>query len=67
MRSLEERVLEGLDPEEGAERFNLPCTPRQASGALQRLKRKGLVEATQCPDGAWVWFYTGPERPEDVA
>jgi hypothetical protein len=58
--TIEERILEALDEHEGTESFNLPLHPKQSRPALQRLKRKGLAEATQCPDGAWVWFRLHP-------
>lgn len=62
-QTIEARILETLDPHEGTEAFNLPATRRQASGALQRLRTKGLVEFERCPDGACVWFRTDGGDP----
>lgn len=66
--TIEERVLEVLDVEEGTEvHMIMSATRRQASGALQRLQRKGLATPEQCPDGAWVWFRTDPENDNRAA
>lgn len=63
-RTIESRIMEVLDDEEGTEAFNMPATPRQASAALQRLQRKGLATPVRCPDGAWVWFSTDPSSSD---
>jgi hypothetical protein len=56
--TLEREVYAGLHPKEGTESFNLPWPNglRATRAALQRLKRKGKVEAERAPDGAWLWF-----------
>lgn len=58
-QTLQDRVLDALDEHEGTQSFDMQfvagCTLTQARSALQALRKKGLVGAEQCPDGAWVW------------
>lgn len=58
--SIEQQLLDALDPEEGTESFALQfCVRgnlRQVRNGLRRLARKELAQAERCPDGAWVWF-----------
>lgn len=64
-KTIEQRVLEELDWHEGTESFNLPLPRTSARTALQRLRRKGLVETARCPDGAWVWFRVDYRNKEE--
>lgn len=62
MTTIEQRILDLLDTEEGTEaHMVMSATRRQTSAALQRLQRKGLATPVHCPDGAWVWYRTDPD------
>ena len=67
MSTIQTRVLDALDEHEGMESFNLYFNVSgagltQIRSALQALRKKGLAEAVQCPDGAWVWFKSKQEE-----
>lgn len=57
--TIEERVLDCLDPNEGTEAFSVRMqVGKGGPAALHRLGAKGLARSVRCPDGAWVWFRT---------